>query len=171
MTRRTTTVGRIVLAGTGLALVLGLVTACGGDDGDLAGAPSTPAATASSPRATPEAPATTASPPPATTDTPTSRATVPSPTPTAADVTAAITYRGGQVQGGAPRVRVEAGEEVRLAITSDVADEIHVHGYDLHQDVAAGETVMVAFTADIPGVFEIELEERKALLAELEVRG
>ena len=46
-------------------------------------------------------------------------------------------------------------------MTSDVADEIHVHGYDLKKDVPAGGSVRFSFPASIEGVFEIELEGRK----------
>lgn len=81
-----------------------------------------------------------------------------------------ITVSGGEVEGPGT-VSLEAGAEVELVVTSDVADEIHVHGYDLHQDVAAGETATLTFTADIPGAFEVELEESKTHLVELQVRG
>jgi heme/copper-type cytochrome/quinol oxidase subunit 2 len=58
---------------------------------------------------------------------------------------------------------------VTVRVTSDVADEIHVHGYDLKQDVEAGSTAEISFTADIPGVFEVELENAGFKLADLEV--
>ena len=54
-------------------------------------------------------------------------------------------------------------------VRSDVADEVHIHGYDLTQDVPAGGSVRFSFAADIEGVFEIELEERKEQIAELRV--
>jgi hypothetical protein len=54
-------------------------------------------------------------------------------------------------------------------VTSDVADEIHVHGYDLSTDVEAGGTAEVKFVADVPGIFEVELEEAVIPLVELEV--
>ena len=61
------------------------------------------------------------------------------------------------------------GESVTLKVTSDVADHVHVHGYDLFTDVAAGDPVTIEFSADIPGVFEVELEDSGLLLLELEV--
>jgi hypothetical protein len=51
-----------------------------------------------------------------------------------------------------------------------VADEIHVHGYDLKGQVPAGGVGTVQFVADQSGVFEVELESRGAQLAQLEVR-
>jgi hypothetical protein len=58
---------------------------------------------------------------------------------------------------------------VRFTVSSDVADEIHVHGYDLKRDVPAGGSVTFKFPARIDGVFEIELEGRKQQIAELRV--
>ncbi len=80
-----------------------------------------------------------------------------------------ISVANGEVIGGG-RISVAAGEEVILSVTSDVADEVHVHGIDKRVDVAAGETATVNFTADIAGIFEIELEERRLKLADLVVR-
>ena len=58
---------------------------------------------------------------------------------------------------------------VRLTVSGDVSDEVHLHGYDLHADVAPGQEATIEFDATIPGVFEIELEETGALIGELQV--
>jgi cytoskeletal protein RodZ len=76
----------------------------------------------------------------------------------------------GQPQGGVERLEYEKGDRVRLKVESDVADEIHVHGYDLMKDVSAGGSVSFSFTANIEGRFEIELEDAGTLIAELEVK-
>ena len=68
------------------------------------------------------------------------------------------------------RLSVQRGREVELVIVSEVSDHLHVHGYDLLADVGPGLPGTIAFTADAPGRFEIELEERGVQLAELEVR-
>ncbi|MDQ2706412.1 MAG: hypothetical protein M3Z25_01665 [Actinomycetota bacterium] len=81
-----------------------------------------------------------------------------------------LTYVDGAVRGGVSRVPVGLGRHVRLVVTSDVADEVHVHGYDLKADVPAHGAAMVDFVADRSGVFEVELESRGAQLAQLEVR-
>jgi hypothetical protein len=54
-----------------------------------------------------------------------------------------------------------------LLIRSAVADHAHLHGYDLLADVAPGRTARIAFRADVPGRFEIELEDRGEQFAEL----
>ncbi len=56
------------------------------------------------------------------------------------------------------------------ALTADVTDEVHVHGYDYYLDLTPGVAVELAFVADIPGIFEIELEGSGLLLFELVVR-
>ncbi|MGH2847212.1 MAG: hypothetical protein ACRDL0_14520 [Thermoleophilaceae bacterium] len=80
-----------------------------------------------------------------------------------------IRVRGGAPVGGEAEVSVEKGETIRLAVRSDVADEVHVHGYDLSRPVGPGAPVRLSFTADIEGIFEVELEERAVPIAQLEV--
>ena len=75
----------------------------------------------------------------------------------------------GSPQGGIVRESVAKGERVVLAVTSDVADEVHLHGYDVSRDIAAGGTVRLPFTAKLPGRFEVELEERGVQIAEITV--
>jgi len=58
-------------------------------------------------------------------------------------------FRDGEVVGGQARLTFEKGETARFAISSDVADEIHVHGYDVYKDVPAGGTARFAFRADM----------------------
>jgi len=69
-----------------------------------------------------------------------------------------VTYTGGKVSGVGSRVEVTLGERLLVRVTSDIADEVHIHGYDLKVDVPAGGTVELTLTADIPGGFEVELE-------------
>lgn len=71
--------------------------------------------------------------------------------------------------GDVARVTVERGRDVVLNVTADVADHVHVHGYDLKADVAPGKPAKIAFTADVAGRFEVELEERHRQIAELAV--
>jgi len=92
------------------------------------------------------------------------------PTTTAAGAVVAVTVRGGQVLGPS-RQRVERNERVTVRVTSDVADEIHVHGYNQTVPVAAGATAELSLVASIPGVFEVEFERSGKLLFTLEVRS
>jgi hypothetical protein len=134
-----------------LAAVAALTLAACGDDG------------------TPQATGTTT--PAATTSTTTGPTTSAEPT-TTADPTPVIEVRvaGGKVQGGVRRERVQSGETVVLRVVADVADEVHLHGYDRTANVAPGKPAQIRFTADITGVYEVELEQRKQPLLMLEVR-
>ena len=80
-----------------------------------------------------------------------------------------VEVAGGQVSGDTGRVPVTAGEQVTLVITSDVADEVHVHGYDLEAELSPGQPAEIAFDATIPGVFEVELHEAGTQLLSLQV--
>ena len=80
-----------------------------------------------------------------------------------------LTYEDDEVRGVDGRVAVETGDSVRIEVSADVTDHVHLHGYDLFADVAPGSPAVIEFTADIPGIFEVELEDRHTLLFELEV--
>jgi cytoskeletal protein RodZ len=80
-----------------------------------------------------------------------------------------ITVVNGQPQGGVKTVSFKKNEQVVLKVRSDVADEIHVHGYDLKKDVTKGGSVTFTFKATIEGRFEVELEDAGTQIANLEV--
>ena len=103
-----------------------------------------------------------------TVTTPTTGGGSPATTSTAGTVLS-VRVRGGSVDG-ASRQRATLNQPVTIRVTSDVADEIHVHGYDKTAPVAAGGTGEVTFVANIPGVFEVEFERSRKLLFTLEVR-
>jgi hypothetical protein len=68
-----------------------------------------------------------------------------------------VQLTGGQASGDTGRVPVAVGTPVTLSITSDAADEVHVHGYDLEATLTPGTPAEISFDAGIPGVFEVEL--------------
>jgi hypothetical protein len=73
----------------------------------------------------------------------------------------------------APTVKhftIQQGRQVVFVVESELADEVHLHGYDLSADVAPGEPATIRFKATAPGLFEAELESRSLPIAELEVR-
>jgi type IV secretory pathway TrbL component len=77
---------------------------------------------------------------------------------------------GNQVETASRRVRIDLGQKVRVHVEADRAEEVHVHGYDLKGDVAPGKPAVIDFTANVPGVFEVELEESGLKLFELQVQ-
>lgn len=65
--------------------------------------------------------------------------------------------------------KVRQGEAVEIQITSEKADEAHLHGYDLHAELQAGTTTNLLFTADRSGRFELELHRSHQTIGVLEV--
>ena len=137
----------IAAGGIAAAVVLFLVFRPGDDDGDSSSAP----------------------PPPPTQTATTPTATTPPPPPPPQGARIAIAIRGGKPVGGIKRATVSKNERVVLTVSSDVSDEVHVHGYNLMKDVGPGAPAVIAFKATIPGQFEAELEERGLQIAEISV--
>jgi hypothetical protein len=133
-----------------LVLTLSLA-ACAGENSDPA------RAAASTPVAAP-----TSTPSPAAAPSPS-----PSPTPTAQVID--VQYVDGQITGVDQRVPVKLGEQVLIRVTSDVTEEVHVHGYDLYADLVPGQTTEIGFVADLPGSYEVELHGAGRPLFQLRV--
>jgi FtsP/CotA-like multicopper oxidase with cupredoxin domain len=142
---------RHVLAG--LFVACWLVAGCGADDGG--GQAATTSATATSSSTSTAAPTSTS----AATTTAGFAGTL---------IQAQVT--GDTVKTPERRVRISRGERVRILVEADVADEVHLHGYDLTRPVAPGKPATIEFAADLPGVYEVELEQASRKLFDLEVR-
>jgi hypothetical protein len=69
---------------------------------------------------------------------------------------ARIRLQGGSVVGGPKDIEVEQGETVRIVVTADAADEIHLHGYDITRNATPGQPARFRFEASAEGAFEIE---------------
>lgn len=140
-----------ILAVLGAAFTL---AGCGGDD-------------ETSPPTTPTATTETTDTSTPTTDTTTTTTTEEGPSgPTVVRVVVV----NAAPKGGIVRETVKNGDRVVLTVRSDVADEVHLHGYDISRDVAAGGTARIRFRAAVPGRFEVELEQRGVQIAELTVK-
>lgn len=88
---------------------------------------------------------------------------------TPADASFDLMYMNGVVSGVEPPAFVSFDDIVEITVHSDVAEQVHVHGYDLLLPLQAGQANTLRFTADIPGIFEVELEKSGVKLIELEV--
>jgi FtsP/CotA-like multicopper oxidase with cupredoxin domain len=133
----------VVVLGGGFVLL----SRGGGDDDETAGTTAT-APVVTSDGATPAS--TTAAPEPAVTT---------------------IRVANGKPVGGVKAITVRKGDRVRIVVASaDTTDEVHLHGYDIKRDLAAGGRVRFSFTADAEGIFEMELESSSTQIAKLEVR-
>ncbi|MEW1587091.1 hypothetical protein AB0283_16825 [Micromonospora vinacea] len=136
-----------------------LLAACGQDDDPSVATPSTAPTSAAPSSATPTAPA------PTVTSTPSASASTP-----AVDQQITVTIAKKRVDPPTGRITVSKGQLVRITVTSDVADELHVHGYDLGARLPAGTPGSVEFRADKTGLFEVETHESELVLFQLVVR-
>ena len=75
----------------------------------------------------------------------------------------------GQVSGGAKVIRLKRDDPVSLTIRSDQADELHVHGYNLHADIVPGKPSTLKFIAKRTGRFSMELHKSGVELGTLEI--
>lgn len=80
--------------------------------------------------------------------------------PTETGTTVEVAIADGKVTPDpSRRVEVKTGDQVHIRVTSDHTDEVHVHGYDIEEEVGTGSTASIDFTANIPGQFEVEAHE------------
>lgn len=92
---------------------------------------------------------------------------VPPPPRRPAPAVVRVTVRDGTPVGGVRRVTVGKGRRVTLIVTSNVADHVHLHGYNIMRDVAPGMPARISFRATIVGTVEAELEDRRVPLARI----
>jgi hypothetical protein len=77
--------------------------------------------------------------------------------------------KSGKPVGGVASLTVKHGDAIRFTVDSAVADEVHLHGYDIPMDVKAGGSVAFDVPATIEGKFEAELEARHEKILDLTV--
>jgi hypothetical protein len=85
-----------------------------------------------------------------------------------------INVRGGVVDGDTQTFTVKKNDTVRIVVTSDAPDQIHLHGYDIEKEAAPGKPARFKFTANVEGAFIIESHAaedagKEPLLARLHV--
>ena len=155
--RMSTRSTRPVTVAAVLASALLLVAGCGDDSTDAVATTDTVATTMTTTAAEPGTTATTTTGP------------QPGTTTSGGTTTMTIVVKNAAPVGGIQRATVKKGDHVALVVYSDVEDEVHVHGYNFATDVDPTVVGKIDFVADVPGRFEVELEDRGAKIAELSV--
>lgn len=79
-----------------------------------------------------------------------------------------LQWQAGKLIGDST-LTLRQGEKVRIEILSDVADELHLHGYDHQLQLHPQQLVVLEFVADTVGRFALELHNSHGHLATLEV--
>jgi hypothetical protein len=82
-----------------------------------------------------------------------------------------LSIDGGTVEPTNQRLDASVGQSISMSITSDVADELHVHSVPEHTfEIEPGEQQLFTFTVDVPGQVDIELHQSDRTVATLVVR-
>jgi Cupredoxin-like domain len=84
------------------------------------------------------------------------------------DRTFDVTIKGGEMSPN--EISVDQGDTVTLRVSSDKPIKLHVHGYDVEQEVEPGRKSNIEFEADLTGRFEIEDHETEKELGVIQVR-
>jgi hypothetical protein len=91
------------------------------------------------------------------------------PAPASDMVEIRVAIRNHKVEPRSSVHKIPLGKTVRLVVTSDKPDEVHVHGYDKEAEVTANGTVTIQFKADQSGQFEVETHKSNLQLLKLQV--
>ncbi|EKE06150.1 MAG: blue (type1) copper protein [uncultured bacterium] len=75
-----------------------------------------------------------------------------------------------KVISGPTTIKINQGDEVTIKITSDEAEEFHVHAYDNSVELEPNKQATLTFTANLSGRFPFELENSKTEIGALEVQ-
>jgi FtsP/CotA-like multicopper oxidase with cupredoxin domain len=91
--------------------------------------------------------------------------------PTPAQVkTYEIIIKDQKLVSGSETITVTEGDEVKLVVTADIKEELHLHGYDRSVEMEANVPAELAFTANLTGRFIYELEGSKTDIGAIEVQ-
>jgi hypothetical protein len=68
-----------------------------------------------------------------------------------------VAVRAGEPVGGVLTLEYTSGDRIRFRVRADEAGEVHVHGYEITEPIAANASTTLAFPADLQGGYEVEL--------------
>lgn len=77
-------------------------------------------------------------------------------TVSAAEVTYALTIANGRVPDNMRLIRVKQNDVVKLEWRTDKPLTVHLHGYDIEQELKPGTVTEMTFTARATGRFTVE---------------
>jgi len=86
-------------------------------------------------------------------------------------VTVNIVIKDGKVTPQGERVNVKVGQKIRLHVTSDAAEEVHVHSEPEHEyELSPGDDKTYSFSIKVPGQVAVEAHHLDVTIAQLVVR-
>ena len=82
-----------------------------------------------------------------------------------------VTIAHGQVTPVNATLQAKVGQQITFRVTSDAADELHVHSVPDHKfEVAAAPNQTFQFRVNVPGNVDVELHHLDRTVATLQVR-
>jgi major membrane immunogen (membrane-anchored lipoprotein) len=82
-----------------------------------------------------------------------------------------ITISNGAVTPANAEFEAKVGQPITFRVTSDAADELHVHSVPDHEfEVAARPNQPFQFSVDVPGQVEVELHKLDRTVATIQVQ-
>ncbi|MGZ4577058.1 MAG: hypothetical protein ACXVX1_04950 [Mycobacterium sp.] len=91
--------------------------------------------------------------------------------PAAAALDVNVTIAKGQVAPTNATLQAKVHQPITLKVTSDAADELHVHSVPDHKfEVAAAPNQTFQFSVDVPGNVEVELHHLDRTIATIQVQ-
>jgi plastocyanin len=91
--------------------------------------------------------------------------------PAPGNLTVNVTIANRQVNPANATLQAKVGQPIIFRITSDAADELHVHSVPDHKfEIAAAPDQTFQFTVDVPGNVDVELHHLDRTIATIQVR-
>jgi hypothetical protein len=81
-----------------------------------------------------------------------------------------VIVTGREVRPAPSRVEIKVGELLRLQVTSDHDDELHVHGFEVERELTAGKPALIELRGERPGLYEVETHNPALRLLQVLVR-
>lgn len=81
-----------------------------------------------------------------------------------------LVIQNKKIVSGGETLQATQGDEITINITSDEAEEFHVHAYDNSVELEPNKQATLTFTANLSGRFPFELENSKTEIGVLEVQ-
>lgn len=81
-----------------------------------------------------------------------------------------IVVTGKKVTPAPATVNLGVGESLTIGVTSDQANTLHAHGFEIAKELKAGQLGEVTIKGGPPGVYEFELHDPELRLFQVAVR-
>ncbi|HEX4917442.1 MAG TPA: hypothetical protein VFV43_06055 [Limnobacter sp.] len=82
-----------------------------------------------------------------------------------------ISVRGGQLLTEAVRLQIQVGQSAHLLVFTDEDGTLTLEGTDLHAKLLAGKTNAIEFKPQVPGLYDLVIEDAGLAVGQINVIG